>query len=72
MEQRDMGYTEEELETIADIERAQASEDAEEAALLLPDLHEDDSIEQFPSDFAPMRKSFCSARMAIPSRMSIC
>ena len=54
MEQRDMGYTEEELETIADIERAQASEDAEEAALLLPDLHEDDSIEQFPSDFAAM------------------
>ena len=49
-----MGYTEEELETIADIERAQASHDVEEAALLLPDLHEDDSEQLFPADFAAM------------------
>lgn len=54
MEHHNMGYTEEELETIADIERAQASRDAEEAALLLPDLHEDDAAQQFPADFATM------------------
>ncbi len=49
-----MGYTEEELETIADIERAQASHDVEEAAMLLPDLHEDDTAQLFPADFAAM------------------
>ena len=54
MEQRDLGYTPEELEAIADIERAQASRDAEEAALLLPDLHEEDVGQQFPLVFQEM------------------
>ena len=54
MERRDMGYTPEELEAIADIERAQASRDAEEAALLMPDLHEDDPGQHFPSGFQDM------------------
>ena len=54
MERRDMGYTPEELEAIADIERAQASRDAEEAALLMPDLHEDDPGQHFPSGFQHM------------------
>ena len=55
MDNRDMGYTEEELEAMNAIERARDARDEEEAALVLPELKEseEDGL-AFPAQYAAM------------------
>ena len=55
MDERDLGFTEEEIEAMNALERARDMQDEDEAALALPELHENEEENlAFPSGFAQM------------------